>query len=209
MKEKLNEVQQLIAESNERLLHISKADTVDKEYVMLKLRKKILNNSVSIILLLKNDLREEAFSIHRLSLEHLFNLFALERDENFYDEFFNKSQTSLLKGMKALKRSTDKDKQDTLTSDHREKLEAGINGYEENPIKDLGYCIFNAANKSELGPFYDSLYRDLSLSYAHSTMISVLCEITEEGVNSLLDNVTTVLNATELLSLQVWKSEEV
>ncbi|MGD8174181.1 DUF5677 domain-containing protein [Vibrio sp. TRT 21S02] len=203
MTQKRTELRELLLTSESRIKSLSQTLESDKDRAMLALWNKLIKNSLAILMLVDGDLKDEAISIQRLALEHLFNLFALARNDSFYDEFINGSQFSVVKGMKALHSSIEKRDEDSLTPEGRSDLEAAMKQAEDNPIISLGYSIYNAANKSELGPLYDSLYRAWSVSYAHSTAISILREVSDTE-DEILNETCGFLKFAYSLSSEVW-----
>nr|WP_282560227.1 DUF5677 domain-containing protein [Motilimonas cestriensis] len=171
---------------------------------MLRLWEMYIRNATAIRTLLAGGFYEEAFSIQRLSLEHMFNFFAFAVDDNFMDAFHNNSEFELPKALKGLKTSIAKCEDDSLTPEKRSKLEAKLTEYKEDPVVSLGQSLFNVANKSELASFYDSQYRLLSLSYAHSTLISVLNSIKENDIEDLIKNLASNIEIMYLKTFDVW-----
>lgn len=204
----LTNFEQLINDSDKRLLTLSLIYKENKDYVMLRLWEKFIRNVAAIRSLLADGFYDEAYSIQRLSLEHMFNFFAFIEDDNFMDEFHNNSEISFPKTLNALRTSMAKREEDPLTLENRSKLEEQIAKYKENSVVSLGYSFFNVANKSELAPFYDSQYRLLSLSYAHSTFISVSQPIKEEDIQILLKSVAAHMEIMYVKSFVVWAEHE-
>ncbi|HHF3110126.1 TPA: DUF5677 domain-containing protein [Vibrio diabolicus] len=200
----MSKITQLINDSDKRLLELSHQYKEKKDYVMLRLWEKFIRNAAAIQALLPGGFYEEAFAIQRLSLEHMFNFFAFTVDDNFMDEFHNHSEIQIPKTFNALKTSIAKHEEDSLTPENRSKLEESISKYEKDPVKPLGSSFFNVANKSGLASFYDSLYRELSLSHAHSTLISVLESVEEPDIERLLENLASHLEIMYLKSFEAW-----
>ncbi|MCU8186011.1 DUF5677 domain-containing protein [Vibrio vulnificus] len=203
MDQEVLEVRKQLKSSYERLSFLTKSHETKQDYTMLVLWGKLLKNSEAILLLIENGLKDEALAIQRLSLEHLFNFFAMACDDKFHNEFLNSSQHSLAKGMKVLARSIDSSRLSSLDQESRSNLESAIILSDQNITEFMGYSIYNAANKSQLGPMYDSLYRTLSLSYAHSTFVSILVKAPEENTE-LLDQVAGFLSLVYQKSFEVW-----
>ncbi|WP_281188794.1 DUF5677 domain-containing protein [Vibrio harveyi] len=197
----------LLDKSARRLRNLIEKDDDEKAQLILTLWNKIIQNAIAIELLCRNELRTEALTIQRLSYEHLFNMFALARSESFYDEFINGSQTSLYKAVKSLRNSIKKNGI-LVGVDTQEKLEKIIAVCDENPVESLGYSIYNAANKSELGHMYDAQYRHLSVTYAHSSALSVLYSH-DEDYGSILNDLELILELAYELSLDLWASETI
>lgn len=153
------------------------------------------------MLLHETGLTDEPYTIHRLSMEHLFNISALLKDPNFLEQLQAYSEAQIPKALKAIKSDEDSSKEPpVLTRKNKVLLESALNGYDQNPVRELGYSIFNAARKSEFPYFYNSHYRRISLSYAHSTMASALQvdDRTEER-DQLLTNVNNFLKIAIML----------
>lgn len=136
--------------------------------------EKFVSNCKAIMLLHEAGMTDEAYAIHRLSMEHLFNISALLKDQKFLEQLHAGSEAQIPKAIKAIKGDEEHSKNPFLTKENKVLIEAALNDYDQNPVRDLGYSIFNAAQKSEFPNFYNSHYRRISLSHAHSTMASAL-----------------------------------
>ncbi|MFV8434078.1 DUF5677 domain-containing protein [Vibrio owensii] len=160
----------------------------DAQDLILNLWVKLLRNNEAMILLLEKDFVAEALTIYRLSMEHAFNIFAIMDDEQFIDRFFNDSQVNVAKAAECIKRSVLKHTPDALDQESKDKLDEQVENNRTSYIENLGYSLFNASQKSELAPLYDTSYRLMSIKYAHSTYLSVISVADESDLNVVLDN---------------------
>jgi hypothetical protein len=146
----------------------------ESQKLALGFLRKMASNSRAIVTLYESNLIDEAYAIHRLSIEHLFNISALLRDPGFVDQLISYSQEQIPKALKGIDRDDSNSGELLLTKENKGRVSDLLKRYEVDPIRELGYSIFNAAQKSEISSLYNSRYRQLSLSYAHSTMASLL-----------------------------------
>lgn len=160
----------------------------DAQDLILNLWVKLLRNNEAMILLLEKDFVAEALTIYRLSMEHAFNIFAIVEDEQFIDRFFNDSQVNVAKAAGCINRSILKYTPDALDQESKDKLDELVENNRTSYIENLGYSLFNASQKSELAPLYDTSYRLMSIKYAHSTYLSVISVADENDLNVVLDN---------------------
>lgn len=142
--------------------------------IAIRFFEKFVSNCKAIMLLHEAGMTDETYAIHRLSMEHLFNISALLKDPKFLEQLHAGSEAQIPKALKAIKGDDERSKNPVLTNENKVLLEAALNDYDRNPVPDLGYSICNAAQKSEFLDFYNSHYRRISLSHAHSTMVSAL-----------------------------------
>lgn len=142
--------------------------------IAIRFFEKFFSNCKAIMLLHEAGMTDEAYAIHRLSMEHLFNISALLKDQKFLEQLHAGSEAQIPKALKAIKGDEERSQNPVLTNENKVLLEAALNDYDQNPVRDLGYSIFNAAQKSEFPDFYNSHYRRISLSHAHSTIVSAL-----------------------------------
>jgi hypothetical protein len=142
--------------------------------IAVRFFEKFVSNCNAIMLLHEAGMTDEAYAIHRLSMEHLFNISALLKDPNFLEQLHAGSEAQIPKALKAIKGNEEHSPNPVLTNENKALLEATLNDYDQSPVRDLGYSVFNAAQKSEFPDFYNSHYRRISLSHAHSTMASAL-----------------------------------
>jgi hypothetical protein len=142
--------------------------------VAIRFFNKFVSNCKAIMLLQEAGMTDEAYAIHRLSMEHLFNISALLKEPLFLEKLLAGSEVQSHKALKAIKGDEERPQNPVLTNENKVRLEAALNEYDQNPVRDLGYSIFNAARESEFPLFYNSHYRIISLSHAHSTIVSAL-----------------------------------
>ena len=153
---------------------IKKLTLKQHQEIAIRFFEKFVDNCKAIILLHKAGLTDEPYTIHRLSMEHLFNISALLKDPNFLEQLQAYSEAQIPKALKAINSDEGRSKEPVLTRENKALLAAALIGYDQNPVREFGYSIFNAAQKSEFPDFYNSHYRRISLSYSHSTMASAL-----------------------------------
>ncbi len=177
---------------------VSKNFDESKE-LALKFWSKFIQNNECIESLIRNNYIDEANAIYRLSLEHLFNMFALVRKPNFAKQLKNNSEVNIPKALKGISKNESQGDEKVLTPENTELLKEAIERYRENPLNDFGYSIYNAAQASELKCFYDSVYRVTSLSHAHSTFLSILINNKESDVISLIESTVDFLKIASTL----------
>ncbi|WP_131604151.1 hypothetical protein [Pectobacterium brasiliense] len=86
---------------------------------------------------------------------------------------------------------------ENINEDKKEKFKEVIEDFTQSPTKSSGHSIYNAAFASEVGCFYNSVYRILSLKYSHSTYLLAIKGCSSEEIYSY------ILNALELLQITI------
>lgn len=167
---------------------LAKGDREERYSLSLVYWKSFLINCKVISSLVAEGYHDEALTIQRLSMEHLFNMFALVTRENFVQELKNNTEASIPKALKSLSKDLSKDGGGLLTQENSEALTEALEKYENEPVNPLGYSVYNAAQASNLWSFYNSVYRILSISYSHSTILSAIKPPSNEEVENMLDN---------------------
>ncbi|MCY9846737.1 DUF5677 domain-containing protein [Pectobacterium sp. 13-115] len=155
-----------------------------------------IQNNKSMILLIEGEFYNEAIAIHRLSIEHFFNIFALIRKEGFLDIIKNSSSVELEKITKILAADLEPNGYENINEDKKEKFKKVIEDFTQSPTKSSGYSIYNAAYSSEVSIFYNSVYRLLSLKYSHSTYLLAIKGCSSEEVHSYIVNALNFLQIT-------------
>jgi hypothetical protein len=196
MKCKLEEIEILLNNSIEISQKINFDKLDESEKIAFQLWVKFIQNNKSIVKLMELDYFDEAQVVHRLSMEHLFNIFALVRSKEFIKQFKNNSENSIPKALKEI----DKHNEERLTVKNQKILKEAIKKYDDSPIEQLGYSIYNAAQLSELGDFYNTVYRIASIKYAHSTFLSAIQNNTTDDTNRFLDKISSFLKISEAFS---------
>jgi hypothetical protein len=191
-----SKVSELIVASN--LAHLEMTPHNESEKITLKLWKKFIENQSATLVLIERSFFAEALTIHRLSIEHLFNVFAIKKDKEYLDCFLSSAKSGLSKAIKTLNADFEK----TPPQIDKEKISALSDlakNIESKEIKELGYSIYNSSQKSELSHLYNNLYRVISISHAHSTYLSLISEIKEEEIITTLENMRDFLQMILLL----------
>ncbi len=194
--ELISEVAELINASNFEITKITPHS--ESEKITLRLWKKFIENQSSILVLIECNSLPEAFTIQRLSIEHLFNIFAINKDNGYLNSFLNNTESGVYKAVKTL----NSDFERSPPQIGKEKISAFSDlakSMESKKLKELGYSIYNASQKSELSHLYNNLYRIISISHAHSTFLSVISEVKEEEIISMLENMRDFLKMILLL----------
>ncbi|MBO9484007.1 DUF5677 domain-containing protein [Salinisphaera sp. G21_0] len=202
MQDKMYKTEEITTEVIRSKLILDKLDSnsLDESKVLaLKFWNKFIQNNECVASLINNDYIDEAYTIYRLSMEHLFNMFALVRNPEFIAQLINSSKVSIPKSLKGISKNEDQADEKMLTPENARLLKEEIDIYEANPLKNLGYSIYNAAQASELKDFYDSVYRAVSLSYSHSTFLSVIINKKDNDVISLIENAVAFLKTATAL----------
>lgn len=174
---------------------IAKEKLLEKHQdIAIRFFDKFISNCKAIMLLHEAGMMNEAYAIQRLSMEHLFNISALLKDKKFLEQLHAGAEAQIPKALKAIKGDEERSQNPVLTNENKVLLEAAITKYDQSPVRDLGYSIFNAAQKSEFPDFYNSHYRIISLTHAHSTMALALMDGKKPNESSqLLMNVKDFL----------------
>ncbi len=159
--------------------------------------EKLLKNSEATVLLLEANFYHEAVSIQRLSLEHYFNIFALVKSQDFLISFKTKSDVELKKAMDGLNRDNNGDN-NVLTPQKKILLTEAIERYEQDSPSS-NHDFFNAAKIGGIKETYNSVYRLLSMTDAHSTYLSVISEHSLYPQTELIDNFEFNLTTTMIL----------
>ncbi|WP_412510029.1 DUF5677 domain-containing protein [Shewanella algae] len=167
---------------------LNQSNLDENKILALKFWEKFIQNNECMSKLIDTSYIDEANTIYRLSLEHLFNMFALVRKPGFVEQLRNSSEVNIPKALKEISKNEEQAEQKVLTPENARLLKEAMEKHKEQPVKDLGYSIYNAAQASELKCFYDSAYRLKSLSHAHSTFLSILIENNESDVNNLIES---------------------
>ncbi|GHD46668.1 hypothetical protein SAMN05216429_1095 [Marinobacter persicus] len=167
---------------------LAKGEREERYSLSLVYWKKFLINCKVISSLVAEGYHDEALTIQRLSMEHLFNMFALVTQENFVQELKNNTEASIPKALNCLNKDLSKDGGGLLTQENSQALTKALEKNENEPVCHLGYSVYNAAQASELWSFYNSIYRTLSVSYSHSTILSAIKPPGNEEVENMLDN---------------------
>ncbi|MBX9895593.1 MAG: hypothetical protein K2Y09_10490 [Nitrosomonas sp.] len=199
MNNKISELKKLAEDADKTLRSIQRSELEEKKNLSLSFWQLFIQNNKSIALLLEGHFHNEAFLVYRLSMEHFFNIFALIRSDDFLDKIKNSSDLAIQKAINELNKGLKAHEYKPLTPENRDNLLNAVKHYENFPIANLGHKIYNAAKASEVGDFYDSVYRIVSLSYAHSTYLSATRRCEEYEVLQLLKNAIDFMKITMAL----------
>ncbi|UCJ15315.1 hypothetical protein K5Q02_15780 [Pseudomonas sp. MM211] len=154
----------MIFSANELVERLEGRFIAAHEKVALKFLENIISNSDAVLLLINNDFDREAAAVNRIAIEHLINLAALIKKPEHLDTLLLQGKNDIAKTLRMV---TDEDQQ---------------SGAEEAPDVML------------LGSRYDSAYRELSATYAHSTIASI---------STHPDGAQTLENMTKLITLGI------
>jgi hypothetical protein len=209
MENTINQMSQFIHNSLMEIENIEKTKRSKnkKQETILNLWVKFIKNNQAILVLLNNGFFEEIFPIHRLSMEHLFNIFALAKDDNFMEVFVNYSQKEHSKATKSLHGDLQKENFGSLTVENKTALDELTTNNSFDALQHLGYSIYNASQQSELASFYNNSYRIISINHAHSTFLSTMSKIKKEDVFSILENSRDFLKMLLIRCKEVFKSD--
>ncbi|SHN27895.1 hypothetical protein SAMN05216593_1228 [Pseudomonas asturiensis] len=194
--ELISKVSELIIDSDVAILKMTPNNKSEK--ITLKLWRKFIENQSATLILIERNFLAEALTVHRLSIEHLFNIFAIKKDKGYLDCFLSSAESGLSKAIKTLNADFEK----TPPQIDKERISALSDQAKDigsKEIKELGYSIYNASQKSEISHLYNNLYRVISISHAHSTYLSLISEIKEEEIIITLENMRDFLQMILLL----------
>lgn len=159
---------------------------------------KFIENQLATLILIERNFLAEALTIHRLSIEHLFNIFAIKKDSEYLKCFLSSTESGLSKAIKTLNADFIKFPS-AIDNEKISVLSDLAQDMESREIKELGYSIYNASQKSELSHLYNNLYRLISISHAHSTYLSLISEIKKDEIITILENMRDFLQMILLL----------
>lgn len=199
MSDWISKILKQAGDSEKTLQSISLENLTESQAASVKFWKKIIKNCYAITELIEKKFYDEVFVVYRLCLEHAFNMSALLNKEDFIVQLKNNTDVALPKSLIELNKSVLKKDNDHLPIELRKCVDLRLKEYEENPISHLGYSIYNAAMLSEIGSLYNSIYRTTSLSYAHSTYLSIAIDDSESEMNEVLENVYDFLRIADCL----------
>ncbi|MBN3218544.1 DUF5677 domain-containing protein [Pectobacterium polaris] len=197
MKHNISKLSTLIKDANEIISHIKTKELEERVKIAISFFELFIQNNKSMILLIEGGFYNEALAIHRLSIEHFFNIFALIRKKDFLDIIKNSSSTELEKTTKILGADLEPNDYENINEDKKEKFKKVIEDFTQSPTESSGYSIYNAAHSSEVGGFYNSVYRILSLKYSHSTYLLAIKGCSSEEMHSY------ILNALDFLQITI------
>ncbi|NDJ81478.1 hypothetical protein GXP65_10610 [Vibrio campbellii] len=198
------EVAEFIEQSWKIIAALEDFEADKNQMVIVKLWVKFIRNNEAILELFSKGFYDEGMTIYRLSIEHLFNIFALARNKDFLQKFINNSEKSIPKAMVCLHEDLKKEDKSPLTPENKNRLEKAIDNNRSKELDDLGYSIYNASQESELNYVYNSSYRILSISYAHSTYLSAVSNASSEEIRPILEDMRDSLHMVILLSREVF-----
>lgn len=208
MHKRINELRELSEAAVGMLRKLDSRNLEESRSLALRFFDMLIRNNEAIAILIDQGYYNEAYVIHRLSIEHLFNIFALIREKDFLRQIKHAPMSQISKALKGLAMDVDNSEEEILTSDKKERLASAIKYLQDYPPTELGYSIYNAARASEVGSFYNSVYRVISLSYAHSTYLSATTCCDESEINSLITNAVDFLRITmALIEEELLKTE--
>ncbi|MBN3069930.1 hypothetical protein H5A34_12540 [Pectobacterium brasiliense] len=196
MKENTFELKSLIKKADEVIIKIEVNVLEERIKMAISFFKLFIQNNKSIVFLIDGGFHNEALAIHRLSIEHFFNIFALIRNKDYLDKIRTQSSVDLEKAMKSIHVDLEKDNYKNIEKNKSDAFIEAVKASYESPIESLGHNIYNAAKSSEVGNFYNSVYRILSLKYAHSTYLIAIDGCNNKDINSCISNASDFLRIT-------------
>ena len=158
---------------------------------------RLTSTSRAIVLLISSGAANEAFTIRRLQLEHFFNVNALLHSEEHRNLLQDHSTGELSRQFKKI--IQENEKVPTLTSDNHQKITEFLNHPDRENDPKSGLNWEQISRLGDTAGLYTT-YKIYSYIYAHSTLMSLLKNISEEDINVLRRDVIAVL---ELVRLQL------
>lgn len=175
---------------------INKNTLSEAQKLALKFALRIAETSRTIVNLTNSRANIEAHAIFRLLLEHLFNFGALLHDENHYNRLLNHSTEEPSRQLQKI--LDDEKTHPSLTPKNLKIAEEHINSRNKKHKNGAKLNWEQIARSGSTDVFY-TRYKTLSFLYAHSTLASLLTDITDEKVGKLHLDVEAAIHMTSLL----------
>ncbi len=83
MKHNISKLNTLIKDANEIIYHIKANELEERVKIAISFFELFIQNNKSMFLLIEGGFYNEALAIHRLSIEHFFNIFSLIKKRLF------------------------------------------------------------------------------------------------------------------------------
>ena len=185
--------EEIIKKSAELIGTIEEADAQD---LALKFALRITSVSRTIVTLTNAGAAIEAHTICRLLFEHLFNFGAILHNEKHREVLLEHSMGEPSRQLKRIIR--EEDKRATLTPENLQRATEYLShpDRENDPKTGLNWEQIASSGKTDC--LYVT-YKKYSFLYAHSTLVSLLKEVSEQDLAELNENVWTVLEIVRLL----------
>ena len=136
------------------------------EKAALKFLDNIISNSNAVLLLINNDFDREAAAVNRIAIEHLINLAALIKHPEHLDTLLRPGKQDIARTLRM------------VTGESEDAAPAA--------------SVPSDSNEAVLhGSLFDNAYRELSATYAHSTIASISTH--PDGAQTL-DNMTNLIS---------------
>ncbi|WP_023637618.1 DUF5677 domain-containing protein [Dickeya solani] len=126
MKHNISKLNILIKDANEIISHIKTNEFEERVKIAISFFELFIQNNKSMILLIEGGFYNEALAIHRLSIEHFFNIFALIRKKDFLDIIKNSSSVELEKTAKILDADLAPNDYENINEDKKENLKKSL-----------------------------------------------------------------------------------
>lgn len=148
MKIKAQKIIELASKSFEISQALDTSSMDEGEEFALAFWRKFLNNHKVMAMLILSDDFDEAHCIYRLSLEHLFNMFASIRKKGFIGELKNNTELNIPKALKSIK-SNSSSEDNILTEENEKKLNDYLSLNDGITLDNLGYSIYITRHKHQ------------------------------------------------------------
>lgn len=191
--------EEIIQKNSELMTTIEEAqkrELTNAQNLALKFAVRITSVSRTIVFLTNAGSFIEAHTICRLLFEHLFNFGALLHNEKHSDVLRGHSEGE--PGRQLTKIIREEDKMATLTPENLQRVKEYLShpDRENDPKTGLNWEQIAGSGKTDC--LY-AAYKQYSFFYAHSTLASLLREVSEQDLVELNENVWTVLEMARLL----------
>ena len=191
-----DEVTQKIADLRGEIQKAKNIERTDAQDLALGFAERIAKVSPTIFLLTEHGAAMEAHTVCRLLLEHFFNFSALLHTEKHLDLLYEHSAGE--PGRQLKKIMQEEEKLTTLTPEHARWATQYLSHPDRENDPKTGTNWEQIARSGETAGLYTT-YKQYSFLYAHSTLASLLKVVSENEIESLHENVWTVVELSRLL----------
>lgn len=173
-----------------------KINLTKSQDLALKFALRISSVSRTIVSLIDAGAAIEAHTICRLLFEHCFNFCALLHNEQHYDVLWGHAKGEPGRQLKKIMQGENQSA--TLTPDNLTRATEYLSHPDRENDPKNGLNWEQIAYSGKIDVLYVT-YKQYSFLYAHSTVASILIEVSEQELAQLSENVWTVLEIVRLL----------
>lgn len=191
-----DEVIQKITELTATVNDATRISRTEAQDLSLKVALRIASASQTIVLLIDSRAFAEAHTICRLLFEHFFNFGALLQEEKHRDVLVEHSTGESSRQLTKITQQHEKSAM--LTPENYQNVKEYLTHPDRSNTPKTGLNWEQIAKSGGTDCLYTA-YKQYSFFYAHSTLASILKEVSEQEVAQLHENVWTVLELARLL----------